>query len=185
MTQFVQYHSSVGRNSDFSDRTDDYFARQQVPRNCRTSACLRIYSLACAGYQCSGRGVPLCAANPKRPRRHVPFRLGIAPRATSGSRSGGRSQFRWCSKRTSVHIDPFRLRKYNVTINQVAQALANSNNGGGGLRSEDEFLVVRSIGLFKPADIARVVIILRMARRFWSAGRGRDRGPPCPYCRLQ
>ena len=64
-------------------------------------------------------------------------------------------------KEYQVRINPFLLKKFNVTIDQVAQAVtANSSNTGGGvIRRGDEALVVRSIGLFKTKnDIARVVV---------------------------
>ncbi len=64
-------------------------------------------------------------------------------------------------KEYQVSVNPSLLRKYNVTIDQVSQALnANSGNGGGGiLRRGDEALVVRSIGLFQNLDdISRVVV---------------------------
>ncbi len=64
-------------------------------------------------------------------------------------------------KEYQVRINPYLLRKFNVTIDQVAQAVtANSSNTGGGvLRRGDEALVVRSIGLFNSiGDIARVVV---------------------------
>jgi cobalt-zinc-cadmium resistance protein CzcA len=64
-------------------------------------------------------------------------------------------------KEYQVRINPYLLRKFNVTIEQVSQAItANSSNTGGGvLRRGDEALVVRSIGLFKSVgDIARVVV---------------------------
>lgn len=67
-------------------------------------------------------------------------------------------------KEYQIRINPFLLRKFDVTIDQVAQAVgANSGNAGGGiLKRGDEALVVRSIGLFKSLDdIARVVVKAR------------------------
>ncbi|MDR3388831.1 MAG: CusA/CzcA family heavy metal efflux RND transporter [Rudaea sp.] len=60
-----------------------------------------------------------------------------------------------------VHVHPDLLRKYNLSLEQVAQALqANSSNTGGGLlKRGDEDLVVRAIGLFNSVDdIGRVPI---------------------------
>jgi cobalt-zinc-cadmium resistance protein CzcA len=54
------------------------------------------------------------------------------------------------------------LRKYGVTIDQVAQALgANSSNSGGGvMRRGDEALALRGIGRFRNLeDIAQVVVM--------------------------
>ncbi|WP_035383151.1 CusA/CzcA family heavy metal efflux RND transporter [Ferriphaselus sp. R-1] len=64
-------------------------------------------------------------------------------------------------KEYQVQINPFLLRKFNVTIDQVAQAIgANSaNSGGGAMKSGEEWLVLRTIGLFHSVDdIARVVV---------------------------
>jgi heavy metal efflux system protein len=60
-----------------------------------------------------------------------------------------------------LHVHPDLLRKYNLSLEQVAAALqANSSNTGGGLlKRGDEDLVVRGIGLFQNvSDIGRVPI---------------------------
>jgi len=60
-----------------------------------------------------------------------------------------------------VHVHPDLLRKYNLSLEQVAAALqANSSNSGGGLlKRGDEDLVVRAIGLFKTIDdVGRVPV---------------------------
>ncbi len=60
-----------------------------------------------------------------------------------------------------VRVHPELLRKYNISLEQVAQALqANSSNTGGGLlKRGDEDLVVRAIGLFDSLDdIGRVPV---------------------------
>jgi len=64
-------------------------------------------------------------------------------------------------KEYQVRVDPFLLKRYGVTIDQVADALADSsaNVGGGLLRRGDESLVVRGIGLFgSVTDIARTTV---------------------------
>jgi cobalt-zinc-cadmium resistance protein CzcA len=70
-------------------------------------------------------------------------------------------------KEFQARIDPALLRKFNVTIDQVAAALgANSANGGGGqLRRGEEALVIRSVGLYDSLDdIAHVVVASRGGR---------------------
>jgi len=60
-----------------------------------------------------------------------------------------------------VHVHPDLLRKYNLSLEQVATALqANSSNTGGGLLQRgDEDLVVRAIGLFGTIDdVGRVPV---------------------------
>ncbi|MBV9891805.1 MAG: efflux RND transporter permease subunit, partial [Rhizobacter sp.] len=59
------------------------------------------------------------------------------------------------------------LQKYQVTLDQLNQAVANGSGsaGGGLLRRGDASLVVRSSGLYlSPADIERVVIAARQGR---------------------
>jgi cobalt-zinc-cadmium resistance protein CzcA len=70
-------------------------------------------------------------------------------------------------KEYQARINPYALRKFNVTIDQVAQALtANSANSGGGIMQRgDEALVIRGIGLFQTLDdIGRVSIVTRGGR---------------------
>ncbi len=70
-------------------------------------------------------------------------------------------------KEYQARINPAMLRKYGVTIDQVAAALsANSANTGGGLlRRGEEALVIRSVGLFDSLDdMARVVVASRGGR---------------------
>ena len=60
-----------------------------------------------------------------------------------------------------VEVEPALLRKYAVSLDQVAQALGNgsANAGGGLLTAGDQSLVVRSVGLFEKADdIAQVPV---------------------------
>lgn len=152
----------------FSDRTDDYFARQQVLEK------LQNISLP-PGIQPSL--APLTNAvgevyryvlevpkdmHPREVRALQDWVLRPALRQVRGVADV--VSFGGTVKEYQVRIDPFLLRKFNVTIDQVAQALSiNSNNGGGGvLMRGDEALVLRSIGLFKTSgDIARVVVLAK------------------------
>ena len=152
----------------FSDRTDDYFARQQVLEK------LQNISLP-PGMQPSL--APLTNAvgevyryvlevpkdmHPREVRALQDWVLRPALRQVRGVADV--VSFGGTVKEYQVRINPFLLRKFNVTIDQVAQALSiNSNNGGGGvLMRGDEALVLRSIGLFKTSgDIARVVVIAK------------------------
>ena len=60
-----------------------------------------------------------------------------------------------------VEFDPTALRKFQVTLDQLTQAIANGNgSAGGGLsRQGDASLVVRSAGLFDSIDDVRKVVI--------------------------
>ncbi|NBS96505.1 MAG: efflux RND transporter permease subunit, partial [Betaproteobacteria bacterium] len=66
-----------------------------------------------------------------------------------------------------VEFEPLALRKYQVTLDQLSQAVANgSGSAGGGLvRQGDASLVVRSAGLFDSIeDVRKVVIESRQGR---------------------
>jgi cobalt-zinc-cadmium resistance protein CzcA len=70
-------------------------------------------------------------------------------------------------KEYQTRLNPSLLRKYGITIDQVATALgANSANTGGGILPRgEEALVIRSVGLFENLDdIARVVVTSRGGR---------------------
>ena len=149
----------------FSDNTDDYFARQQVMEKLQnvtlppgaqpglaplTNAVGEVYRYVLqAPSEMSPNEVRALQDWVLRPAlRQVP---GVADVVSFGG----------TVKEYQVRINPFLLRKFGVTIDQVAQAVnANSGNVGGGvLRRGDEALVVRSIGLFQNLDdITRVVV---------------------------
>ncbi|PPD39324.1 MAG: CusA/CzcA family heavy metal efflux RND transporter [Methylobacter sp.] len=64
-------------------------------------------------------------------------------------------------KELHVEANPARLEAYNLTLDDVAQALQNSNLnvGGGFLRHGDQELTVRSVGyLSSPQDLQKVVL---------------------------
>jgi len=70
-------------------------------------------------------------------------------------------------KEYQIEVDPLALRKYQVTLDQLSQAVGNGNGsaGGGLLRQGDASLVVRSAGLFASLeDIRKVVIAARQGR---------------------
>jgi heavy metal efflux system protein len=149
----------------FADNTNDYFARQQVTEILQnvnlppgiqpslaplTNAVGEVYRYVLE----TPPGMPLNEVRAVqdwvvRPAlRQVP---GVADVVSYGG----------TIKEYQVRVNPDLLRKYNVTLNQVSQALgANNGNGGGGLlRRGDEALVVRSIGIFQSIkDIERTVV---------------------------
>jgi cobalt-zinc-cadmium resistance protein CzcA len=149
----------------FADNTNDYFARQQVTEILQnvtlppgiqpglaplTNAVGEVYRYVLE----TPPGMPLNEVRAiqdwvVRPTlRQVP---GVADVVSYGG----------TIKEYQVRVNPDLLRKYNVTLNQVSQALgANNSNGGGGLlRRGDEALVVRSIGIFQSIkDIERTVV---------------------------
>lgn len=70
-------------------------------------------------------------------------------------------------KEYQVSLNPYSLKKFALTIDQVASALSNNsaNAGGGLLPRGEEALVIRGIGLFKSLDdIGQVIIASRNGR---------------------
>ena len=155
----------------FADRTDDYFARQQVleklqnvtlPSNLQPSlaplsnAVGEIYRY-------------VIIAPPAMPLTEVralqDWVLKPALRRTPGV--ADIVSFGGLVKEYQVRVNPFLLRKYAITIDQLGQALAanSANTGGGLLKRGDEALVIRGIGLFSSIeDIRRVVVASRGGR---------------------
>ena len=155
----------------FADRTDDYFARQQVLEKLQT------VSLP-AGVQ-PGLG-PLTTAvgeiyryvleaPPEMPATDIraiqdwqvrPV-LRMVPGVADVVSFGGEV------KEYQVRVNAYALRRFGVTLDQVSQAVAanGSNAGGGLLRRGDEALVVRSIGLFATQeDLRNTVVAARGGR---------------------
>ena len=149
----------------FADNTDDYFARQQVMEHLQnvtlppglqpglaplSNAVGEVYRYVLD----APSSMPL---NEVRALQDWIIRPALrqAPGVADVNSFGG------TIKEYQVRINPYLLRKYGVTIDQVSAALGanNGNTGGGILRRGDEALVVRSIGLFRNLDdITRVVV---------------------------
>ena len=64
-------------------------------------------------------------------------------------------------KEFHIEIDPLALRKYQITLSQLSQAVNNGNSsaGGGLIKHGNASLVVRSAGLFSSLDDIRKVVI--------------------------
>ncbi len=149
----------------FSDGTDDYFARQQVIEK------LQNVTLP-PGIQPSL--APLTTAVGEVFRYVVEAPASMSPsdiRAIQDwtIRPGLRIvpgvadvvSFGGTIKEYQVRIDPYSLKRYGISIDQVSTALANNsaNIGGGFVRRGDEALVIRGMGIFTSLeDIGRVVI---------------------------
>ena len=155
----------------FSDHTDDYFARQQVLEKLQnvtlppgiqpgiaplTNAVGEVYRYVLD----TPPDMPLHEVRALqdwvlRPAlRTVP---GVADVVSFGG----------MIKEYQARVNPGLLRKFNVTIDQVSQALAanSANSGGGIMQRGDEALVIRGIGLFNNLDdIGRVAIVTRAGR---------------------
>lgn len=155
----------------FSDNTNDYFARQQVlerlqavnlPPNLQAS-------LAPLTNAVGEVFRYVIDAPPDMPLREVRAIQDWVVRPALRQVSGIADivGFGGAVKEYQVRVNPAALRKYGVTVDQVAQAVsANSANTGGGLlRRGDEALVVRGIGLLSSTEeIAQIAITSRGGR---------------------
>ncbi|AJP47776.1 acriflavin resistance protein [Rugosibacter aromaticivorans] len=155
----------------FADNTDDYFARQQVleklgnvtlPPGVQPG----LAPLSTAVGEIYRYVIDVPAAMPDTEIRAlqdwvVRPNLRMVPGVADVVSFGG------AIKEYQVRVDPERLRRYAVTIDQVTQALSNAsaNTGAGIVRRGDEGLVVRSLGLFQNIeDIGDVAIASRNGR---------------------
>ncbi|HEX7866764.1 MAG TPA: CusA/CzcA family heavy metal efflux RND transporter [Variovorax sp.] len=154
----------------FADGTDDYFARQQVTEKLSTvtlptgvqpqlaplsTAVGEVYR-----YTIEGGGLSDAQMRTLQDWTVRPF-LRMTPGVADVVSFGG------AITEYQVEVDPLALRKYQVTLDQLNQAIGNGNGsaGGGLMRQGDASLVVRSAGLFASlADIRNVVIASRQGR---------------------
>ncbi|HET7832635.1 MAG TPA: CusA/CzcA family heavy metal efflux RND transporter [Gallionella sp.] len=152
----------------FADHTDDYFARQQVMEKLQNvtlppNAQPGLAPLSNAVGEVYRYVLEAPATMPPNEVRALQdWVIRPALRQTPGVADV--VGFGGTIKEYQVRINPYLLRKYGVTIEQVSQALtANSGNAGGGvLKRGEEALVLRSIGLFQSLDdIARVVVLAK------------------------
>ena len=138
----------------FSDGTDDYFARQQVLEKLQnvvlptglqpglaplTTAVGEIFRYVF--------DVPP-GTDPKEIRALQDWLVRPALRIVPGVADV--VSFGGTIKEYQIRVDPDRLKRYGVTIDQISSALTNNsaNVGGGLLRRGDESLVIRSQAMF-------------------------------------
>lgn len=155
----------------FSDNTDDYFARQQVLEKLQNVTLPQGFQPGIAPLSNAvGEVYRYVLDTPADMPLHEVRALQdwvIRPALRTVPGVADVVGFGGVIKEYQVSINPYLLRKFNVTIDQVSQALmANSANSGGGiLRRGDEALVIRGIGLFQRLDdIGRVAIVTRGGR---------------------
>lgn len=154
----------------FADETDDYFARQQVLEKLSTVALpagvqpqLAPLSTAVGEVYRYSVEVPGLSAAEIRTLQDWTIRpaLLMTPGVADIVTFGG------AIREYQVDADLMALRKYQVTLDQLNQALANGNASTGGhvLRQGDASLVVRTQGLYANLeDIRRVVVAARQGR---------------------
>ena len=154
----------------FDDDTDNYFARQQVNEKLATVSLptgvqpqLAPLSTAVGEvyrYAIEAPGMPEADIRTLQDWTIRPA-LRMTPGVADVVSFGG------AIREYQVEADPFLLRKYQVTLDQLSQAIGNgSGNAGGGLvKLGDASLVVRSAGLYAdPQQIRQVVLAARQGR---------------------
>lgn len=152
----------------FAERTEDYFARQQVLERLQgvslptglqptlaplTTAVGEVYRYLVE----APKGMPQHEVRAIQDWKIIP-QLRMVPGVADITSFGG------TVKEYQIKLDPYRLKKFDVSIDQVNQAVGNnsSNVGGGLMHRGDESLVVRGIGLFHSLDdIAQSVVDTR------------------------
>jgi cobalt-zinc-cadmium resistance protein CzcA len=155
----------------FADQTDDYFARQQVLERLQTvnlpsnvqPALAPLTTAVGEIFRYVLEAPPDMPANEVRAIQDWVIRpsLRIVPGIADVVSFGG------TIKEYQVRLDPYLMKKFVVTIDQIAAAIGNNsaNVGGGLLKRGEESLVIRGIGLFRGLDdIGRVVIASRGGR---------------------
>ncbi|MCB5183966.1 CusA/CzcA family heavy metal efflux RND transporter [Methylobacillus gramineus] len=149
----------------FSEKTDDYFARQQVLEHLQDAELPAEYQPTLAPLSTAvGEIFRYLVEAPKdMPQREIRAIQDwqIRPMLRTVSGVADITSFGGSIKEYQVKLDPYLLKKFDITIDQVNHALSgNSSNIGGGLMHRgDEDLVVRGIGLYKSLeDIANTVI---------------------------
>ncbi len=152
----------------FAERNEDYFARQQVLERLQgvslptglqptlaplTTAVGEVYRYLVE----APKDMPQREVRAIQDWKIIP-QLRMVPGVADITSFGG------TVKEYQIKLDPYRLKKFDVSIDQVNQAVGNnsSNVGGGLMHRGDESLVVRGIGLFhRLDDIAQSVVDTR------------------------
>ena len=152
----------------FADDTNDYFARQQVIERLQSISLPNgvqptLGPLATAVGEIYRYILEVPAGMPEYEARAIQDWV-IQPRLRIVQGIADVVSFGGTVKEYQVRIDPFALKRYGVTLDQVSQAIAanNGNFGGGRLRRGAESLVIRGIGLMGSIDdVGRTVVASR------------------------
>lgn len=154
----------------FADGTDDYFARQQVTEKLSTVSLPsgvqpQLAPLSTAVGEVYRYTVDAPGLSTAEVRTLQDWTIRPALRMTPGV--ADIVSFGGAIREYQVDADPLALRKFQVTLDQLSQALSSGNASAGGnvLRQGDASLVVRTQGLFGGLeDIRRVVVAARQGR---------------------
>lgn len=154
----------------FEDGTGDYFARQQVAEKLATvllppGVQPQLAPLATAVGEIFRYTIEAPGLSDAEIRTLQDWTIRPELRMTPGVADV--VSFGGAIREYQIDADPFALRKYQITLDQLNQAVGNGSGsaGGGLLRQGDASLVVRSDGLFSSLDdIRRAVIVARQGR---------------------
>jgi len=154
----------------FSEGTNNYFARQQVTEKLSTVSLPagvqpQLAPLSTAVGEVYRYTIDAPGLSDTEIRTLQDWTIRPALRMTPGVADV--VSFGGAIKEFHIEIDPLTLRKYQITLSQLSQAISNGNSsaGGGLIKHGDESFVVRSAGLFATLDdIRKVVIIARQGQ---------------------
>lgn len=154
----------------FSEGTNNYFARQQVTEKLSTvnlpaGVQPQLAPLSTAVGEVYRYTIDAPGLSDTEIRTLQDWTIRPALRMTPGVADV--VSFGGAIKEFHIEIDPLVLRKYQITLSQLSQAVNNGNSsaGGGLIKHGDESFVVRSAGLFATLDdIRKVVIIARQGQ---------------------
>ena len=159
----------------FADGTDDYFARQQVMEKLAsvglpTGVQPELAPLSTAvgevyRYTIQAPGLSDVDVRTLQDWTVRPF-LRMTPGVADIVSFGG------AIREYQIEADPLALRKYQVTLRQLNEAVANGNGsaGGGLLQRGDTSMVVRSGGLYGSIDDIRNTVITAREGRAITVG---------------
>lgn len=155
----------------FADGTDDYFARQQTMERLQgvtlpPGVQPELAPLSTAVGEVFRYILDAPAAMPMNEVRALQDWV-IRPQLRMVRNVAEVVSFGGAVKEYQVRANPDALRKFNVSLTQLSQALAanSANVGAGVMHRGDEALVLRGIGLFASlADIGDVVVAARDGR---------------------
>ena len=154
----------------FAEGTDNYFARQQTMEKLSTVVLPtgvqpQLAPLSTAVGEVYRYSIIAPGMSDVEVRTLQDWTIRPALRMTPGVADV--VSFGGAIKEFHVEVDPLALRKYQITLSQLSQAVNNGNSsaGGGLVRHGDASLVVRSAGLFTSLeDIRKVVIAARQGQ---------------------
>lgn len=159
----------------FAEDTDDYFARQQVTEKLATVSLPngvqpQLAPLSTAVGEVYRYMVEAPGLSPAELRTLQDWVIRPALRMTPGV--ADIVTFGGAIREYQVDVDTVALRKFQVTLDQLSQALGNGNasTGGNVLRQGDASLVVRTQGLFAGLDDIRAVVVAARQGRSITVG---------------